>query len=125
MAVTAKRRASLRRKKLRRDDFEGTKKLQEWRDEADRRARYLTAREVWRLLEEHEAEAHRLRVYAELRDICFVAAARFADPRMAKIVRCHRQGREVPENDTEGGTTSEAARKGTGRGAASRANRAG
>lgn len=102
----------------------GAELLEKWKREADRRSRSLTADAVWALLDENAAEATRAGVLAELRDICFVAAANFANPRMARIVRCHRKGREVPDHDTDGGTPSDAERTYSTRDAETRRSRA-
>lgn len=76
-------------------------RLCEWEAEAKRRANSLEPGVlVWQMMIDHRSEAINLGVYRELRDIVWVAAGKVADPRMLRVTRCHRRGREVEgEND--------------------------
>ena len=72
-----------------------TARLMEWQEEAKRRARLLNAATVWSMVDEFAEEARTLGLTAELRDVCFMAAGRMADPRglrlTARYSRPHRE----------------------------------
>jgi hypothetical protein len=74
-----------------------TAKLLEWQEEARRRARLLNADMVWAMVKEFQEEATALGLVADLRDVCFMAAGRMADPRGLKLtVRYSKHGKEEP-----------------------------
>lgn len=79
-----------------------TARLMQWQVEAERRSKLLNAATVWSMVDEFAEEARSLGLTAELRDVCFVAVGRMADPRglrlTARYSRPHRE--EAAEYET-------------------------
>ena len=67
------------------------RRLAEWTAEATERAKRLDRALVWSLVREHYVEARDLGLLQELRDVCFVAVGRVADPRMLRLTQCYRR----------------------------------